>query len=135
LWSTSIPSAIFDAQARRLKWSSRCLFPTLGIQNLARDELGLSDIHLARRIQAAIASALAFAAGAALPLGVAVAAPLAQLGVFVTVASLASLAVLGAVAARTGGATVLKGSLRVALWGAVAMALTALVGRAFGTVL
>lgn len=101
----------------------------------ARDELGLSDIHLARPIQAAIASALAFAAGAALPLGVAVATPLAQLSESVTVASLASLVILGAVAARIGGAAVIRGSVRVTLWGAVAMALTALVGRAFGAVL
>jgi VIT1/CCC1 family predicted Fe2+/Mn2+ transporter len=101
----------------------------------ARDELGLSEVHLARPIQAAMASALAFAAGAALPLGVAAAAPLARLGAIVTGASLASLVALGAVAARTGGAAILRGSLRVTLWGAVAMALTALVGRAFGTVL
>ena len=101
----------------------------------ARDELGLSEIHRARPIQAAMASALAFAAGAALPLGVAAAAPLSQLGEIVTGASLVSLAVLGAVAARIGGAPTLRGSLRVTIWGAVAMALTALVGRAFGMVL
>jgi len=101
----------------------------------ARDELGLTDVHLARPIQAAMASALAFAVGAALPLGVAVAAPLPSLSTFVTAASLAALMALGAVAARAGGASVLRGSVRVATWGAVAMALTALVGRAFGTVL
>jgi VIT1/CCC1 family predicted Fe2+/Mn2+ transporter len=101
----------------------------------ARDELGLSEVHLARPIQAAGASALAFAIGAALPLGVAIAAPLPSLGTLVPAASLASLMVLGGVAARTGGASLLKGSLRVTLWGAVAMALTALVGRAFGTML
>jgi len=101
----------------------------------ARDELGLSDVHLAKPIQAAVASALAFAGGAALPLGVAIAAPLSSLSTFVTAASLASLMVLGGVAARAGGAAVLRGSIRVTLWGAVAMTLTALVGRAFGTVL
>ncbi|MDH3270846.1 MAG: VIT family protein [Gemmatimonadota bacterium] len=101
----------------------------------ARDELGLSDHHLARPIQAAVASALAFAGGASLPLGVAVAAPLSSLSTLVTAASLASLMVLGGVAARTGGAGVLRGSIRVTLWGAVAMALTALVGRAVGSVL
>ncbi len=101
----------------------------------ARDELGLSEVHLARPIQAAVASALAFAGGAALPLGVAVAAPLSALTTLVPAASLASLMVLGGVAARTGGANVFRGSIRVTLWGAVAMTLTALVGRAFGAVL
>jgi VIT1/CCC1 family predicted Fe2+/Mn2+ transporter len=100
-----------------------------------RDELGLSDVHLARPIQAAVASGLAFAAGAVLPLGVAIAAPLSSLSTFVTAASLASLMVLGGVAARAGGAAILRGSTRVTLWGAVAMTLTALVGRAFGAVL
>jgi VIT1/CCC1 family predicted Fe2+/Mn2+ transporter len=101
----------------------------------ARDELGLSEVHLARPIQAAVASALAFAIGAALPLGVAFAAPTPLLGTLVPAASLASLAVLGSVAAYTGGASLLRGGLRVALWGAVAMILTAVVGRFFGTVL
>ena len=101
----------------------------------ARDELGLSDVHLARPIQAATASALAFAVGAVLPLGVAVISPLPRIGVFVSLGSLASLATLGAVAARAGGAKALKGCVRVTLWGAVAMAATALVGRAFGAVL
>ena len=79
--------------------------------------------------------AVPFAGGAALPLGVAIAAPLSSLSTFVTIASLASLMVLGGLAARAGGAAVLRGSIRVTLWGAVAMALTALVGRAFGAVL
>lgn len=101
----------------------------------ARDELGLSEIHAARPIQAALASALAFAVGAALPLGVVVAVPREATGPLVTAASLASLAVLGAVAARAGGARVIRGASRVVLWGAVAMGLTALVGRAVGTIL
>ena len=101
----------------------------------ARDELGLSEIHVARPIQAALASALAFAVGAALPLGVAVAVPREATGPLVTAASLASLAVLGGVAARAGGAGVIRGASRVVLWGAVAMGLTALVGRAVGTIL
>lgn len=101
----------------------------------ARDELGLSEIHAARPIQAALASALAFAVGAALPLGVVVAVPREATGPLVTAASLASLAVLGAVAARAGGAGVIRGASRVVLWGAVAMGLTALVGRAVGTIL
>ncbi|MDH3223696.1 MAG: VIT family protein [Gemmatimonadota bacterium] len=101
----------------------------------ARDELGLTEVHAARPIQAALASALAFAVGAALPLAVAIAAPRESLGLLVTSASLVSLGVLGSVAARAGGADVIRGAVRVTLWGAVAMGLTALVGRAFGAVL
>jgi len=101
----------------------------------ARDELGLTEVHAARPIQAALASALAFAVGAALPLAVAIAAPQESLSLLVTGASLVSLAVLGSVAARAGGAGVVRGAVRVTLWGAVAMGLTALVGRAVGAVL
>jgi len=101
----------------------------------ARDELGLTETHAARPIQAALASAVAFAIGAALPLGVAIAAPRASTSVSVTGASLVSLAVLGGLAAQAGGARVMRGAVRVALWGAVAMGMTALVGRAVGRVL
>ncbi|MCH1570417.1 MAG: VIT family protein [Longimicrobiales bacterium] len=101
----------------------------------ARDELGLSEIHVARPIQAALASALAFAIGAALPLGVAIVAPRAFIGAFVTGTSLGALVLLGGMAARAGGARVTTGAVRVALWGAIAMGLTALVGRAVGAVL
>lgn len=101
----------------------------------ARDELGLTETHAARPIQAALASALAFAVGAALPLGVAVSAPPESTGVSVTATSLVALALLGGMAARAGGAGVMRGAVRVALWGAIAMGLTALVGRAVGTVL
>ncbi|NHA15409.1 VIT family protein [Thioalkalivibrio sp. XN279] len=98
----------------------------------ARDELGLTEVHRARPIQAALASAAAFAVGAALPLGVTWFAPEKYLVPGVAAGSLAALALLGAVAAYTGGAGLLKGAGRVALWGALAMAATALVGRAFG---
>ncbi|MEQ9398786.1 MAG: VIT family protein [Longimicrobiales bacterium] len=101
----------------------------------ARDELGLTELHRARPIQAAWTSAGAFAVGAMLPLGVAITAPRASLGPFVSSASLVALAALGGVAARAGGARVLRGTLRVTVWGAGAMTLTALVGWAFGTVL
>ena len=101
----------------------------------ARDELGLTDTHAARPIQAAFASALAFAAGGALPLAVAIAAPGERLALLVTGASLLSLTVLGAVAARAGGADIIRGAVRVTVWGAVAMGLTALIGRAVGTAL
>ncbi len=99
-----------------------------------RDELGMSETHAARPVQAALASAGTFAVGAGLPLGVAVLAPVSQLVVVVAAASLLCLALLGAVSAKVGGAPVLKGALRVSFWGALAMALTAAIGRLFGTV-
>jgi VIT1/CCC1 family predicted Fe2+/Mn2+ transporter len=98
----------------------------------ARDELGISDMQRARPVQAALASAATFAVGAALPLLTAVLAPANILAV-VSGTSLAFLAGLGAVAARVGGASALKGAARVAFWGALAMAVTAGVGALFGT--
>lgn len=98
----------------------------------ARDELGMSETTRARPIQAALASAAAFAVGAALPLILVLAVPLQHLTPVVMGASLALLAVLGALAAGLGGAPLGRGALRVAFWGAVAMGATALVGRLFG---
>lgn len=98
----------------------------------ARDELGLTEVHRARPIQAALASAAAFAVGAALPLSVTWLAPEKYLVPGVAAGSLVALSVLGAVAAYTGGANPVKGAARVTLWGALAMAATAVVGRAFG---
>ncbi len=98
----------------------------------ARDELGMSETTRARPIQAALASAAAFAAGAALPVILVLAVPLARLTPVVMGASLVLLALLGALAAQLGGAPRLRGALRVAFWGAVAMGVTALVGRLFG---
>ena len=100
----------------------------------ARDELGLSDATAARPLQAALASAASFAVGAALPIVVVSVAPPAQLIVSVSVASLLFLGVLGATSARTGGAPVVAGTARVALWGAFAMAVTAGAGALFGAV-
>lgn len=100
----------------------------------ARDELQLSDAAAARPISAAAASASAFAAGAALPLGVALVAPLPTLGLAVSGASLVSLAALGALSARLGNAPLAPALFRVTFWGAVAMTLTAGVGRLFGAV-
>jgi VIT1/CCC1 family predicted Fe2+/Mn2+ transporter len=100
----------------------------------ARDELGFSDTHRARPIQAALASAAAFAAGAALPLIAAVLAPEPFAMSVVAGLSLVFLAALGALAARVGNAGVLKGAWRVTFWGAIAMALTAAIGRAFDIV-
>jgi vacuolar iron transporter family protein len=99
----------------------------------ARDELGISEVVAAKPIQAAFASAGSFAVGAAMPMLVSVFAPLSYLVWLVSAASLVFLALLGAVAAKTGGASVLKGAVRVTFWGAVAMAATALVGALFGT--
>ena len=98
----------------------------------ARDELGLSPLRATRPVQAALASATAFAVGAALPLLAAWLAPEARLAQAVAASSLAVLAGLGALAARAGGASVRVGALRVAFWGAFAMALTAGVGALFG---
>ena len=100
----------------------------------ARDELGISETFRARPIQAALASAASFAVGAAMPLLVAVLAPSARLIPLVSGTSLLFLALLGGLAARVGGASVLKGAIRVTFWGALAMALTAGVGSLFGTV-
>jgi VIT1/CCC1 family predicted Fe2+/Mn2+ transporter len=99
----------------------------------ARDELGISDTFRARPIQAALASAASFAVGASLPLLVTVMAPRGGLIALVSGTSLMFLALLGGLAARVGGAGVLKGALRVTFWGALAMALTAGVGALFGT--
>src|SRR5262245_6102096 len=100
----------------------------------ARDELGITEITRARPLQAALASASAFAAGALPPVLLAWLMPLARLDATVAASSLALLAILGGLAASLGGAPLARGALRVAFWGAVAMACTALVGRWFGTV-
>jgi VIT1/CCC1 family predicted Fe2+/Mn2+ transporter len=100
----------------------------------ARDELGISEALRARPIQAALASAGSFAVGAAMPLLVTATAPPAMLILFVSGASLVSLALLGGLAARAGGAGMAMGALRVTFWGALAMALTAGVGSLFGTI-
>lgn len=98
----------------------------------AREELGIVELHRARPIQAALASAATFAVGAFLPLLAAVLAPSGTMLPVVAVASLLFLAGLGAVSARTGGAPVGAATLRVTFWGALAMALTAGAGALFG---
>jgi VIT1/CCC1 family predicted Fe2+/Mn2+ transporter len=100
----------------------------------ARDEIGISEKVNAQPVQAAFYSAGTFTIGAALPLMVAWAIPGAQLIPMVAVASLVFLALLGALAARTGGASIFVGAVRVTFWGALAMAITAGVGRLFGVV-
>jgi VIT1/CCC1 family predicted Fe2+/Mn2+ transporter len=99
-----------------------------------RDELGISEAHVARPVQAALASAASFAVGALLPLAVTALAPERGQIAWVAGMSLAFLALLGGVAARVGGASVRTGAWRVGFWGALAMAITAGVGTLFGTV-
>jgi VIT1/CCC1 family predicted Fe2+/Mn2+ transporter len=98
----------------------------------ARDELGITHELRARPMQAAAASAAAFATGAAWPLLITALVPLQTLAMIVTATSLVALAVLGAVAARAGGAPMLRGATRVVAWSALAMAATAGIGRLFG---
>jgi VIT1/CCC1 family predicted Fe2+/Mn2+ transporter len=97
----------------------------------ARDELGLTEEQAARPLQAALASAITFAAGAAVPIVTIVLVP--SNVIIVSVVSMICLIALGAIAARTGGASAVVGATRVGVWGALAMALTAGVGRIFGT--
>ena len=99
----------------------------------ARDELGISEIVSARPVQAALTSAATFAVGAAFPIIVAVVSPPDLLAPAVSAASVAFLALLGAVGARAGGAGMTKPALRVAFWGALAMAATAAIGALVGT--
>ncbi|WP_100640936.1 VIT1/CCC1 transporter family protein [Marinobacter salexigens] len=100
----------------------------------ARDEIGISETVSARPVQAAFSSAGTFTIGAALPLAAAWVVPGSQLISVVAVSSLVFLALLGGVAARAGGASITIGAIRVTFWGALAMAITAGVGRIFGVV-
>jgi VIT1/CCC1 family predicted Fe2+/Mn2+ transporter len=99
----------------------------------ARDELGITDVTTAKPLQAALASAASFATGAALPLLVVTLSPLSLLIPATVAASLVCLVILGVVSARTGGARPMRAALRVLTWGGLAMAITAAVGRWFGT--
>jgi VIT1/CCC1 family predicted Fe2+/Mn2+ transporter len=98
----------------------------------ARDELGITATFSANPIQAALSSAASFAVGAALPLSVVLLAPEKALTWSLTISTLVFLALLGGVAAKTGGANVFTGAWRVCFWGALAMLLTSLVGSLFG---
>ena len=99
----------------------------------ARDELGISETTSARPVQAALTSALTFATGAAMPLLTALIVPTARLVPALFGSSLLFLALLGALGARAGGASVWKATTRVTFWGAAAMAVTATIGLVFGT--
>lgn len=98
----------------------------------ARDELGISDATTARPIQAALASALSFTVGAALPILVSVLVPMSRMMLSVSLSSLLFLGLLGALSARAGGAPMLLAARRVTFWGALAMLATAGVGTLFG---
>lgn len=100
----------------------------------ARDEIGISHTQAAKPLQAAWSSAAAFTVGAALPLGMAATNPGSRQIIVVAISSLLSLALLGAVSARAGGASIVTGAARVTFWGVLAMTLTAVVGRAFGVI-
>jgi VIT1/CCC1 family predicted Fe2+/Mn2+ transporter len=100
----------------------------------ARDELGISEVTAARPVQAALASAVMFSVGAAVPLLMAVVSPVNALVPVVSAASLGSLAALGAIGATAGGANVMRATVRVTFWGALAMGITAGIGKLFGTV-
>jgi VIT1/CCC1 family predicted Fe2+/Mn2+ transporter len=100
----------------------------------ARDELGLTDLSIARPLQAASASAASFACGALLPLLVTALVPVGSVLVAVPTAALVFLAALGGIAARAGGAPVVVAAARVTFWGALAMAATAGIGELFGTI-
>lgn len=139
-----------DPDAERLElasiYESRGLEPSLALQVAdqlmakdalgahMRDELGLSEFTTARPIQAALTSASTFFVGAAVPLVVALLVPQDLVIVGVVVASLLLLGLLGAVGAKVGGAGVVRPTLRVLAWGAIAMAITAGIGRLFGAV-
>jgi vacuolar iron transporter family protein len=99
----------------------------------ARDELGLTEIHAAQPFQAAWTSALSFALGAAMPLLAVIFSPINLMIPIVVIGSLFFLAGMGMLAAKTGGANIWVGALRVAFWGLIAMLATFLVGRLFGT--
>ena len=100
----------------------------------ARDELGISEITTARAVQAALTSAVMFSIGAAMLLMVVV-SPAGMLVPIVAAASLDFLALLGAIGARAGGANLLRATARVTFWGAAALAVTAGIGKLFGTVI
>jgi VIT1/CCC1 family predicted Fe2+/Mn2+ transporter len=101
----------------------------------ARDELGISEVTTARPVQAALTSAASFSVGAAMPLLMVVVSPTGVLVPIVFAASLGFLAVLGAIGAKAGGANILRATARVTFWGALAMAVTASIGKLFGTII
>jgi len=98
-----------------------------------RDELGITEIHQAKPLQAAMASGAAFTFGGLLPFLISMFMPVSQMVYYQYGFAIVFLAILGAVAAKTGGSPIMKAIVRITIWGTVAMALTALVGHLFGT--
>ncbi|WP_321324560.1 VIT family protein [Thiomicrorhabdus sp.] len=97
-----------------------------------KDEIGLSEVHSANPIQAAFASAVSFITGGIIPVILVAVLPLENMGIVITISSLVLLGTLGALSAWVGGASKLKGALRVVIWGSIAMAITTWVGMIFG---
>ena len=114
------------------QWVARELMAKDALTAHAHDELGISEITTARPVQAAITSAITFSTGAALPLLAVLLAPAQEIGLTVALSSTAFLAMLGVAGAKTGGAQILKPTIRVAVWGALAMAVTAGIGFLIG---
>jgi VIT1/CCC1 family predicted Fe2+/Mn2+ transporter len=119
-----------DEPLARLVAEKLMLSDALGAH--ARDELGISETMPTQPIQAAIASAISFAVGAMIPFAAALLAPSTRIAIVTSATALVALVVLGGSAAYAGGAPVAKGAVRVAFWGALAMAFTAGAGRFFG---
>lgn len=111
---------------------AQALMATDALGAHSRDELGITETFRARPLQAAFASALSFSAGAMVPVATVLIAPLSSVTVAASLTALISLLLLGGIAASVGGASVARGAMRVAFWGALAMGLTAIVGRLFG---
>lgn len=124
-----VKRGVESALARRV---AQQMMATDALAAHARDELGLTPRALARPVQAALTSAATFSAGAAFPLLIAMLVPARGLTWTISITCLIGLAVLGAVGARAGGSPLLKPTLRVTFWGAVAMAATAIIGALVG---
>lgn len=112
---------------------AQALMATDALGAHSRDELGITETFRARPLQAAFASALSFSAGAIVPVATVLIAPLSSVTTAASLTALISLLLLGGTAASVGGASVVRGAIRVAFWGALAMGLTAIVGKFFGT--
>lgn len=106
-------------------------YDALGVH--AREELGITETLMARPLQASLASAAAFAAGAIIPIIATLTAPAKSVGLVTSAATILTLTALGSLAAMVGGATIWRGAVRVTFWGALAMGVTALVGKLIGT--
>ena len=122
-----------DEQLARLVAEKLMLNDAIGAHT--RDELGITETLRARPIQAALASAVSFVVGAAVPFSAALLAPSAWVAQFSSATALVTLVILGGTAAYAGGASIARGAIRVVFWGALAMALTAGAGRLFSAIL